>query len=693
MTATGALFVVVTATSLGLGVLAVARPPRSVLRWSFAAGMAGFAAEALAAFVLIGQTDTPDTRLVWLKATQIASLLLLLPWGVFVATLAGRSSPDLSRNVRLGLGTGGLVVAASAVAVAYLPAFQVADVAGSFYAARVDVVGRLAVIAQLVVTVALLAGLEAALRASRRDARWRIKYLVLGLGGILLARFYFLSQTALFNVWMASYVIAGAATLLIGNIAIAASMVRDRLGVELAVSREVLYRSVVVGALGVYLFAVGALGWLLNRLGVAEELFWGSVVVFVSALGLAAVLLSEAVRWRVKRFLARHFYRSKYDYREQWVNFTKRLGSLVTLEELAPQLLGAVVDTVGARAGVLYLKDGRHGGHHPTTAVGIRRPAQALTEDHPVLAALARRTPLVLENDPGGGWLEPMVAQAFPEGTVVVALGWRGELTGFLLIGPEQTGASYTPEDLEFMATVGEQAAGLIVTARLSENLAQSREFEAFHRLTSFVIHDLKNAISALFMLSQNAQNYFDDPEFQRDALRTVAKTVDRMKALIGRLSSAPEAAALRIEPVDLAALALEAARPIVKNDRISLVKNLAPLMAPADAEALLKVIQNLVMNAIQSIDGKGTVTLRTYEEDGQAVLSVTDTGCGMSEEFVRKSLFAPFRSTKKSGWGIGLYQAKGIVEAHGGCIEVASKEGVGTTFTVKLARTAREKA
>ena len=114
-------------------------------------------------------------------------------------------------------------------------------------------------------------------------------------------------------------------------------------------------------------------------------------------------------------------------------------------------------------------------------------------------------------------------------------------------------------------------------------------------------------------------------------------------------------------------------------------MKDLAPVPIAADAESLSKVIQNLVANAVQSIDDKGTVTLRTFGENGKAVISITDTGCGMSEEFVRKSLFAPFRSTKKGGWGIGLYQARGIVEAHGGTIEVSSQEGAGTTFTVKL--------
>jgi len=235
------------------------------------------------------------------------------------------------------------------------------------------------------------------------------------------------------------------------------------------------------------------------------------------------------------------------------------------------------------------------------------------------------------------------------------------------------------------METVTEQAAGAIVTARLSERLVQSHEYEAFHRLTSFVIHDLKNSISALSMLSDNALRTFADPECQRDTIKTVSKTADRMKALLARLSSAPESDALRLEPVDLAALALEAAGPVAQNERISLAKDLAPLPISGDSEALLRVIQNLIANALQSIEGNGTVRLQTFERDGCAVLTVTDTGCGMSEEFIRRSLFAPFRSTKKGGWGIGLYHSKGIVAAHGGSIEVSSREGVGTTFTIKL--------
>jgi putative PEP-CTERM system histidine kinase len=239
---------------------------------------------------------------------------------------------------------------------------------------------------------------------------------------------------------------------------------------------------------------------------------------------------------------------------------------------------------------------------------------------------------------------------------------------------------------MEFFTAVGEHAAGVIATAQLSERLARAREFEAFHHLTAFVIHDLKNSISALSLLSQNALANFDDPEFQRDAVKTLSRTVDRMRGLLGRLAPAREEAAFRFQPVDLASLALEATRPLDGSGRVTVTKELAPVTpAPGDPEALLRVIQNLVTNAVEAIPEQGTVTVKTYEVPGWAVCAVADTGRGMSRDFVHRSLWAPFRSTKRGGWGVGLYQAKGIVEAHGGTIEVTSAEGRGSVFTIRL--------
>jgi hypothetical protein len=605
-----------------------------------------------------------------------------------LALLTRRDNARLTPGWRLGLTGSGFLFVAGSVIVLIEPTFLLSEIPGPFHAARLEPAGRYVVLAELVATAGVLGALEAALRISRGPARWRHKYLIIGLGGIFLARFYLQSHVALFHVLLASYLTTQAGTLLVGTLFMAASVARGRLAAgDLIISRHVVYRSIVVGVLGAYLFVIGALGWVLTRLGIAEELFWGSLAFFVSALTLTAVLLSEHVRWRIKRFIGLNFYRSKYDYRQQWTAFTKRLGSLVTVEELAPQLLHGVTEAIGVAKGALYLADGPNGDYHAAATREISRPPSIHLDDALAARLRATKAPVIFGPDdtPGLERLGPEVDAMMHNGGAAVPLMWRGDVTGFMLIGSERTGAPYTVEDVEFLATVGEQAAVAIVTARLSETLAQTREFDTFNRLTSFVIHDLKNSVSALSLLSQNALANFDDPEFQRDAMKTLSKTVDRMNALLAKMSSSPEATSLRFRPVELSAIVAEAMPP-AKRAGVSLVTEIAAVPPViGDHEALLRIVQNLVKNAVEALNGTGVVTVRVYGDDEHAVVAVSDTGCGMSEEFVRKSLFAPFRSTKKAGWGIGLYQAKGIVEAHRGRIEVLSKEGEGTTFWVKL--------
>ncbi|MBI1893813.1 MAG: PEP-CTERM system histidine kinase PrsK [Candidatus Rokubacteria bacterium] len=688
----GVVFLLAATSALALAAAVLAqRGPRSV-HWSFAAGMVGFAVEQIAGFMLATVTETPADHLLWLRISAVAGLLLTVPWTVFVAALCHPGAERIGFGWRLALGALCALGLAGGVAVLLWPSFELFDAPGRFLAARLSVIGHAASVVRLLATVGILAALEGCLRRSRGTTRWRLKYLLLGLGGIFLVRFYLLSHELLFKVVMVDYLTTGAVTLFVGNLLVGASLARGRLAIaDLTVSRQLVYRSMVVGVLGCYLLVIGALGWLLNTLGIRQELFWGSLVVFVSALGLAAILLSGEVRRRVKRFVGLHFYRSKYDYQEQWSRFTKRLGSRLTLEALAPELVNAACEAVGATSSALYLADERDGRYHLVAAAGTRGLPARLAAESPLLARVrAEQTPVRLGN--GGGTLERLggraLAETLPDAVVAVPLPWQGRLTGVMLLGPERTGATYVPEDFEFLATVGEQAAGALVTAQLSERLVQSREFEAFNRLTTFVVHDLKNSISALSMLSQNALAHFDDPEFQRDAVRTLSRTVDRMKALLSRLSATPvpDSAQRQLEVVDLVALVHAATDPLAKNPKVSLVTDLAPVDAVrGDRDALLRVIQNLVTNAGEALNGEGIVTVRTYEDQGWTVVSVADTGSGIPEEFLRNSLFVPFRSTKKGGWGIGLYQSKLIVEAHGGTMEVASKLGEGTTFWVRL--------
>jgi putative PEP-CTERM system histidine kinase len=588
--------------------------------------------------------------------------------------------------LRLGVG-GGLALALGVFAgVVVLGGIRVPPTPGPFEHAILTRVGLASVVFQLLLTVAVVAALEACLRTSRGTTRRRTKFLVLGLGAIFLVQFYVLTQVALFRSLTATQVAIEAATLLVGNGVLAVGVARSRLAAgDLIVSRALVYRLVTVGVLSGYLLTVGGVGWLLRYLEIPEQTFWVTLGVFVLTLLLAAVLLSEEARWQVKRFVGRHVYRSKYDYREQWIAFTRRFGTLLTLDELSPQLLETIMQAVGANAAMLYITGASNPHFHLAGIVGTGTAPREVQADDRVPATLAvRQAPLIL--DTPVDWARAELAETFPDGSVGVPLLWRGTLLGFVIVGPEPTGGGYTPEDLEFMATVGQQATVSIATIRLSEDLARTREFDAFARVASFVVHDLKNLISSLGLLSRNAVKYLDDPEFQKDAIRTLAGTVDRMQALLGRLSAGAGAVVVRREPIDLRAVVRDAVGAVTFPDRIKLVSELAEIPAvSADADALQRVVHNLMTNATQAIDGEGTVAVSLQHAGGSAVLRIADTGCGMPEAFVAQSLFVPFRTTKRGGWGIGLYQVKEIVERHGGQLAVTSKEGSGTTFEVTL--------
>ena len=653
------------------------------IKISFAAGMVLFAVETFATATLLGLAETRHAQVLSVHIREAARLITPLAWIVFIGAITRHHAAPLPLVWKQGLAAGGAAAVVLATMIATVGSVDVSVVPRRFEGALLTEAGVVSAAFQLVLTVGLLAGLEACLRTSRGDSRARIKYIVIGLGAVFLVRFWLLSQATLFRAISSIDLAIGATTLLIGNVIIAASLARTRMPEsEVAVSRGLLYRSAIVGVLGAYLLAVGGVGWLLRYLAIPQYVFWVTVAVFISAIGLAVVLLSEQARWRAKRFIALNFYRSKYDYREQWSAFTRRLSTHLTLSDLSSELLEAVTDAVGSDAAMLYVEDESSQRYHLTGVLGARGAPAALEPDNRLLATLSQGQEVVVL-DAGIQWGAEGLAQAFPEGSVAVPLGWRGRLTGFLVVGPERAGMPYTPEDLEFLATMGQQASGSVITARLSEDAARTRAFDAFARVASFVIHDLKNQITSLSLLSQNAEKCFDDPEFQKDAIRTLARTVEQMQALLSRLSSPREAAVeFRDQPVELAVLLAETVATVAFPGHLQVVTDLAvESWVLADPEALRRVLQNLLTNAIQATPGEGTIQVVVHRNEADFVVSVADTGAGMSEEFVRESLFVPFRTTKRGGWGIGLYQVKEIVERHGGRLTVTTKEVAGSTF------------
>jgi putative PEP-CTERM system histidine kinase len=349
-----------------------------------------------------------------------------------------------------------------------------------------------------------------------------------------------------------------------------------------------------------------------------------------------------------------------------------------------------MVGTMGIRKAALLLPDGEGGYRVADSVGGIRADSLVIERESPlVVAGLAQQgSPLTLDtvapDDPLAGAVMPFRAEGL---TLLVPLAVREEVLGLLAVGPP-AGSPITHEDEELLITVAAQTGSALLNARLAEQLAAARELEALNRVASFLLHDLKNCVSMLSLVAQNAETVGADPAFQRDAFKTVGESIRKMRVLIERLSHLPKGLELRLVAVDLNGLVSEIVGQarLATNAAVRLVTSLDPLpLISADPEQVRKVLDNLLLNAIEAVRDEGEVRVRTTTGRGSVSLEVSDNGPGIPGAILRRGLFLPFQTTKPHGLGIGLFQVKSIVEAHGGQVHVVSREGKGTAVRVEF--------
>jgi putative PEP-CTERM system histidine kinase len=325
------------------------------------------------------------------------------------------------------------------------------------------------------------------------------------------------------------------------------------------------------------------------------------------------------------------------------------------------------------------------------------QPGEASAANPPAAASSAvaaglrvRSSPFDLEgvDEPWAEELRQLNATTFPKGgdrwCVPLRAGEQG--LGVLVLADRVNGSDYTLEELQLLQCIAVQVTSVLLNLRLANEVARSRELEAFRTMSAFFVHDLKNAAASLNLMLQNLPVHFDDPAFRADALRGIGNTARRIDEMIGRLTSLRQRPGFKPVEADLNQLVSEALDRLDEMPHVDLTKELQPLPSIlADREQIQSVVTNLVLNARDALGPGGRIWVRTEHAGGSVVLTVTDNGCGMSAAFLKDSLFRPFQSTKKKGLGIGMFQSRMVVEAHGGSIRVESETGKGSTFRVSL--------
>lgn len=535
--------------------------------------------------------------------------------------------------------------------------------------------------------IAALVNLESVFTGVRGTDRWRVKYEFLGVGAILAGMIYFLSQGLFFTAQDVRLQPARSGVVIVAALLIGYSRLYRGKTANLAVSRQALYRSFTLAAAGIYLLVLVQLGRGTRRFNVSITQNLSLFIAVLSGMAFLALLLSEDIRRRLKIFLAKHFYAHKHDYREEWLGFSSALAACHGLAEVRAAIVDRYQGTFGLRFAALYERD--------------------RAQDSFTLAAAQGRTGLPARVGLTAGFLgyfvqtgrvmNPADEEYTPtaeesafirdvEAWLLVPLLVGDHVDAFVLCGGQMVPERLTYEDFDLMKVIGRQAALSLTNLRLADELTEAREMAAVAKVTSFVIHDLKNLAYTFSLMMENAGEHIAQPEFQRDLVKSIQGTVAKMNALIAKLRSFPEKMELKLGLVDLAGQTREVLDEVQGlKEAVSFESDLAPAEASVDPQEFRKVVLNLLLNACDAVGAQGIVRVKTGRRRGEVVVSVEDNGRGMPEAFVQGHLFRPFRTTKEKGLGIGLYQSRQIVEAHGGRIEVVSREGEGTMFTVVL--------
>ncbi len=552
-------------------------------------------------------------------------------------------------------------------------------------------VARVAQFNALAMVIFGLSLIEQLLRNTAADSRWNIKPFGLGLSAVFIYDLYLYSDALLFNrIDDDAFGIRGFTYALIIPLLVLSIKRSGQTKPRLTVSQTVVFHTTTLAAAGLYLLLASAAGYYVRYFGGT----WGGALqlalLFAALLALGALAVSGTMRAKVRVLIGKHFFRYRYDYREEWLKFTKALSADGAPQEVGQRLIRGLADMVESPAGSLWLDDGTGHRYVQTARWNVPAVSAGEADDSSMVSFLQsagwvvnleeyRHMPSRYE-----GIILPEWLTQTPNAWLVVPLATASKMVGFVVLNTARTSLDVNWEVNDLLKTAGRQAASFIAQIQATEALLEARKFDSFNRMSAFVVHDLKNIVTQLSLMIKNAERHHDNPEFQRDMLMTVQNSVERMRQLMLQLreGATPPGVACG---VDLAAIVrrIQAAK---RGQQPELEVRIAEsLTARGHEERIERVIGHMVQNALDATEASGTVSLNVGRQDGMACIEVVDTGKGMTAEFVRERLFKPFQTTKQAGMGIGAYESFQYVQELGGKILVDSTLNVGTRVKMLL--------
>jgi putative PEP-CTERM system histidine kinase len=474
-------------------------------------------------------------------------------------------------------------------------------------------------------------------------------------------------------------------------------------GWRIRLSRAATFQSLSLLAICAYFAVMAILATALR--GTNVDWSRGFLVALLALMTVAAMVLlpsSKARSW-ARVTVAKHLFEHRYDYRTEWLRFAETLGTTgANAAPLGQRVIKAFADILEAPGGLLLAAD-PSGAITPASSwnwPGRNPPAGELALMREFWSALETSGRIIELDALRNGWAKPEDCVALaPQWMLEERRAWAciplihgDRLFGILLLASPEYRRALDWEDFDLLRTAGRQAASSLAEAYGQEALSNARRFEEFNRRFAFILHDIKNLVSQLSLLSRNAERHADNPEFRADMVATLRSSVGKMNELLTRLSPQAQSGPQRSDPQPLRAILSDAIAAKRRDHDVQLIGD-THLWAWVDALALEQAVGHLVQNAVEASPPDEPVTVRVAGAGHEVLISITDKGRGMDGDFVRNRLFQPFASTKPDGFGIGSFEARSLITAMGGRLIVDSAPGAGTEFSIFLPAAADEAA
>jgi putative PEP-CTERM system histidine kinase len=635
----------------------------------------------------------------WVHVLVGAPVLLLLS-GYVLSLSFGRERPEESlRDARRTLGL--LVVLGGAFLTllrhpAFVTGYEWFDERGTVH---FGFLGK-AYCGYLLIGIVLVGhNLETTYRVSSSEHRSRIRPAILGLFGVLAFFTLILATGMLYSSIGMGRLIAAGMPIACAGVLIAHGYLRGAISDAAApVSRSFVYTSFTALAAGLFVLSIAVAAQL------ATLTRWSPDEVLIFAFGFLALLItvmlsiSNRFQRRIRRFIDRNFYVNRYDYRAQWSKLTGTLEDAIDRDAILDRVTRFLADAFSADDVTIAVRDEATHEVRPVRGKGVADPGAVLAPGSPLFERLVQqRKTLLLDRNPhdltyvgiyaeNQGWLDTTASR------MIAPLAHGASLLGTLGLQRKAGDDRFTFEDVALLDSICAHVAAALHSIRLANELAESRETELVSQWSSMILHDLKNYLTPLRLAASNLAESEGDAEVAAACSTSIQRVADRMEDLVRTLGELRASTRLEMGVVSPNEVIRETLSELEVAGRAGLETNVvleSEHAVRADPGLLRRVMENLITNAIEAMGGAGTLAVSTRDDGAEASprvhISVADTGGGIAEDFLRERLFRPFATTKPKGLGLGLWQCRMIVQAHGGEISVESRPGKGTVFHVAL--------